>query len=803
MNLAGRTMNQTQPQHPDKQGAVETPVFSIVIPTFNYGQFLRRAIDSVISQGFTNWELVVVDDGSTDGTPGVLATIDDSRVRSIRQPNAGPFAAVQTAFGATSAPWLVVFDADDCLLPGALECLRRATVAHSDAAAIVGPWNCVRSDGSGRAEVFTPPSDNAVENFRGVITGRLRFVTGAAALARSELQRLHSWKAPVRQSVETLVFAHLMLTGRCVAVDQPLLAVYDHPGRLRENLPEFVAAGTRLVDAVFDPAVVGHDVMKYRGEFFASVERERGRTFYRNGCYADAAAAYSRAMAADRRSVADVRTLRRWAVSRVRVAIGKPGMPAEVRADAIARRRRDVPIAPIAGNNFRAFRDDPIGTVLNAHRSCGDVALLNVWGPTILLGHPDDMRHVLVTNAANYNRTRLSDIHRLFGGGLIGERNESHLAQRRVCQPFYTPRASAASVEPGAQCLERIVSTWRDGSEVNVVRELLRLNIGLGGQTVLGIESQEESEALFEEANRILIEGVKMMRCPVALPEAVPIRRHRRYKSYSQQIDARIGAIIDARIARGERDDAQGGDFLDHLLRTSKTRPELLDRWRMVEHLKTMFVASGEPTATPTASALWRLTLHPEFEERLVAEARHVLGDRRATGDDVAKLTFATAFWRETLRLHPSNWLMPRRATNADTLPGGLKIKAGQEVFISQYAMHLDERFFPEPERFDPERFLEPAMSSRPRHTYLPFGSGPRGCIGAPLAEQLGVTLFSTLVRDWRFERVPGGDPVMASPNFFISLINDTRLMLRVRRRTDTEACSSESPGAIHAAATQ
>jgi len=738
--------------------------------------------------------LIVVDDGSTDGTQTILAAVDDARVTSIRQSNAGPFAAVQRAFGASTAPWLVVFDADDELLPGALESLALAIAGNPGAAAIVGPWRCVRPDGAVRSEPFIPPSGDPIADFRGVLTGRQRYVTGAAALARAELQRLHTWRSPVRHSVETLVFAHLMLTGRCAFVREPLLAVHDHPGRLRENLPSIVAAGTGLVDAVFDPSVVSPAAMGLRNQYLASLERERGRTFYRNGCYADAAAAYASAATADPRAILDVRSLRRWAVSRIRVAVGSAGLPAQVRADAIARIRRDVPIAPRERGDYRAFQADPFATVLNASRTCGDVALLNLWEPTILLGHPDDIRHVLVTNAANYNRSRFADIRRLFRGGLIGERNEPHLKQRRLCQPFYSPRAAGETVEPGTACLERVVAKWQDGGEVNVAGELLRLNIGLAGKTVLGVESQQEAEEIFELANRTLMEGVKMMRCPVRIPEGVPLRRHRRYKAFGEKLDNRLSALIDARLGRGVRDDGRG-DFLDHLLTAAKTQPDLLDRWRLIEHLKTMFVASSEPTATPTASALWRLACHPEHEARLVSEARRVLGGERASARHIPGLVFATAFWREALRLHPSNWLMPRRATTHDTLPGGLKIAPGQEVFISQFALHMDERYFPDAERFDPERFAEPAVSSRPRHAYLPFGSGPRGCIGASLAEQLGVALLASLVRDWRFERVQEGDPVMASPNYFISLINESRLLLRVHRRAHQVECAPSVAG--------
>lgn len=763
------------------QGA--RPLFSVIIPTFNYGRYLPRAVRSVLEQTEPGWELVVADDGSTDGTEQIVKGFSDPRIRYIRQQNAGPFAAVQAGFGVTCAPWVVVFDADDRLMPRALEHLRGAV--GEGVRAVVGPWVSVSVRGDERIDGFSKPSGDRIADFRGVLSGRLRFVTGATALARTEIQRLYGWNAPVRHGIETMVFAHLAVRGGLVCVDQPLLAVHDHPGRLRDNLPSIVKAGTGIVDAVFNPEVVGAEAMVYRDEYLASVERERARTFYRAGCYRDAAEAFERAARAKPAAVTDPRSLRRWAVSRTRTLLGKPGLSVQERADAIARRRRDVPVAPLAGGDLRSFKADPFGTVLNASRTCGDVALLNLWTPTYLISHPEDMRHVLVTNAGNYYRSRFANIRRLFDKGLIADEGASHLAQRRMSQPFYTPRAASENVAPAVACLRRITDSWRDGQEVNIAGELLRANIGFAGLSVLGIDDQAEAESLFDMANRTLIKGVRMMQCPFHIPEAVPIRRHRLYKRYGDRLDARIGEIIDRRIAEN---DAERDDFLSHMISVSKAQPELLDRERMIAHAKTLFVAGGEPTATPTVSAVWRSALHPEYQGRLVEESTRVLGERNPVGADVGGLVFHTAFWREALRLHPSNWLMPRGAIAADTLPGGLKVKPGQELFISQYAMHMDERFFPDAERFDPERFSEAAMSARPRDVYMPFGRGPRSCIGATQAEQVGVALLAMLLRDWTFERVEGGDPVMVSPNLFISLIKETRLTMRVRRRTSGQS---------------
>ncbi|MBY0396766.1 MAG: cytochrome P450, partial [Thermoleophilia bacterium] len=422
------------------------------------------------------------------------------------------------------------------------------------------------------------------------------------------------------------------------------------------------------------------------------------------------------------------------------------------------------------------FKRDPIGTISAAAAACGDAARLRLWRPTVLLGHPDDARHVLVTNAVNYERAGLEPLWRLFGTGLINDRQPGHLPQRRMAQPFYTPAAAAGSVAPALACMAPVSASWMSGQAVNVAEELLRANMAFAGRTVLGIDDPDAAQELFQLVHRTHVKGVRIMTCPCHAVNALPLRRLRLYRRYGDRLDRRIEREIDERLA-GKRA-AESGNFLDHLLAQQRASPGLIDRRRLIDHIKTMFAASVEPITTPTASALWRLACHPEHEERLAAEAGAF--DWASPVGLLDRLPFATAFWREALRLHPSNWLMPRRARADDTLPGGLRVRAGHDVYISQYLIHHDPRFFPDPERFDPARF-ETDPPGRDR--FLPFGRGPRSCIGATVAEQVGVALLARLALEWKFEPVPGSRPEMESLNLFISQLRGTRLVLRASRR--------------------
>jgi cytochrome P450 len=171
----------------------------------------------------------------------------------------------------------------------------------------------------------------------------------------------------------------------------------------------------------------------------------------------------------------------------------------------------------------------------------------------------------------------------------------------------------------------------------------------------------------------------------------------------------------------------------------------------------TFFLAGHETTANALGFACWLLAQNPEAEARLRAEADRVLDGRRATFADLANLPYAKRVFEETLRLYPPAHTISRRAVGEDVI-GGVRIPPGALVTISTYVTHRNPTLWSDPERFDPERFSPEAAAGRHRFAYLPFGGGPRICIGMPFAIAEAQVIFATLARAFRFRPLPGHD---------------------------------------------
>jgi cytochrome P450 len=199
----------------------------------------------------------------------------------------------------------------------------------------------------------------------------------------------------------------------------------------------------------------------------------------------------------------------------------------------------------------------------------------------------------------------------------------------------------------------------------------------------------------------------------------------------------------------------------------------------------TIMIAGHETTANALSFALWLLAKHPDVQQRLHEEAASVLGSRNPTAADYANLPYATAVFSETLRLYPPVWATARTCEIPYEI-AGYTIPREAVILVSQFVVHRDPRFFPDPLRFDPERFSpanREANKSRPRFTFFPFAAGSRQCIGEGLAWMEGVLSLATIARDWRLTPPPGA-PSEIALNPAISLRPKHGVPLIVERRS-------------------
>ena len=190
----------------------------------------------------------------------------------------------------------------------------------------------------------------------------------------------------------------------------------------------------------------------------------------------------------------------------------------------------------------------------------------------------------------------------------------------------------------------------------------------------------------------------------------------------------------------------------------------------------TLLLAGHETTANALTRSWYLLSQHPDVEARLHAELDAVLEERRGEAADVPRLPYTSAVLAESMRLYPPAWVIGRRAV-LEYEVAGYRVPRGSIVLLSQWVMHRDLRFFPDPERFDPERWTEEARAARPRFAYFPFGAGPRICIGEQFAWIEGVLVLATLARRWRLRRAPG-QRVALQPSITLRPAGGMRMVL-------------------------
>ena len=406
------------------------------------------------------------------------------------------------------------------------------------------------------------------------------------------------------------------------------------------------------------------------------------------------------------------------------------------------------PMRALPGIYAKLVRDR-LDLMTSATATYGD-AVRVVMGPKVLyiFNHPDHAKHVLADNSAGYHKGMgLAQARRVLGDGLLTSEGELWREQRAAIQPLFGNRRIAGQAGVVAQQAAELVDRLKacqGGPPVDLARELTAFTLGVFGRTLLDADLSTFTtighafEAVQDQA---MFEMVSLSLLPLWLP----LRRHQRFKAARRQ----LGQIADSLAA--------GRPAIDGL--AAGQNPS---RQRLREELITLLLAGHETTASTLSWALYLISAHPEVAERLRAEAIEVLGNRLPSYEDLPALTYTTRVISETMRLYPPVWALTRQA-QADDRVGGYHVPAGADVLICPYTLHRHPAFWAEPSRFDPDRFTEARSAGRPRYAYIPFGAGPRFCVGNNLGLLEATFVLTLLARELRLVTVPGYQ-VVAEP---------------------------------------
>lgn len=404
---------------------------------------------------------------------------------------------------------------------------------------------------------------------------------------------------------------------------------------------------------------------------------------------------------------------------------------------------------------LRQLRRDRLGLMSSAARGYGDAVRISI-GPKVLyfFNHPDHARHVLAENAANYHKgLGLAQAKRALGDGLLTSEGARWRAQRKVVQPVFQNRRIAGQAGAVAEEAAALVARLREssgGPPVDLARELTGLTLGVLGRTLLDADLHafgslpQDFEAMQDQA---MFEMASMG----VVPTWLPLPRQLRFRRARRQLQQIVDELV-----RDRAGHLAGDDALSRLIAATGAEPDpAAGRQRMRDELVTLLLAGHETTASTLSWTFHLLDRNRSAWSRLRAEARDVLGDRLPEYEDLRRLRYASMVVEEAMRLYPPVWMLSRRAQAADEV-GGYGVPAGSDVLICPYTLHRHPSFWPDPERFDPERFDPDRSPDRPRYAYIPFGAGPRFCVGNHLGMMEAVFVLAMVARELRLSTVPG-----------------------------------------------
>lgn len=415
---------------------------------------------------------------------------------------------------------------------------------------------------------------------------------------------------------------------------------------------------------------------------------------------------------------------------------------------------RGLPLLGVA----HLIRNDPLDFSLRMAREHGGmVAFKLATSPVFMMSRPEYFQHVLADNYRNYRKSDFYNAVRpIFGNGLVTSEGDTWKRQRQLAQPSFHRKQLEAIAKGMTDEIAAMIDRWADpaaaGRPVDVAAEAMALALGNIARAMFGTDVRDEFRAINRNIATILRRAEQQIWSPLALPSPYPTPGNVRSWRATEMLDRIVYRVIQERRASGE----DRPDLLSMLLaaRYDDTGERMTDR-ELRDMVLTILVAGHETVGTAAAIIFYLVSKHPDVEARLIEEVDSALGGRTPGFADLAALPYTGQVAQEALRLYPSAWTISRTALGDDVIDG-VRIPAGATTMLSPYVMHRNPEFWPNPEAFDPARFVPEAVAARPKFAFVPFGGGPRVCIGSNFALTELRLLLAMVYQRFRPALTPG-----------------------------------------------
>lgn len=425
--------------------------------------------------------------------------------------------------------------------------------------------------------------------------------------------------------------------------------------------------------------------------------------------------------------------------------------------EAARRREAPGPRGTLLLGVAREVRSDPLQYFVDAMRAYGDTVTFRIGlDRIVMVNHPGAIKHVLQDNHGNYRKSKFyKPLKPLLGRGIFVSEGKEWLKQRRTATPAFAGSRFSEMAHRITAAADRRMAHWpakcRRQEELDISREMMRVTFEGVASALFDIRMEDtEYEAFHDAVTLVFREAERSVWSGGLLSHGVLRLINPAYRRAVDEIDRVIFDLIDTRRLASDRP----GDLLDMLL--DNCDPSVPgDRALLRDQLVSFLIAGHETTAVALTWTWHLLSRHPGIAARLYAEVDSVLQGRTPTFADVPRLRYTRMVFEETMRLYPPVWTISREAVTQDRI-GRTTIPAGTTVMLCPYAVHRNADLWPDPERFDPERFSDEAVATRSRYAYFPFGGGPRNCLGNRFGIMEGQLILAMIAQRYRIETAPG-----------------------------------------------
>ena len=441
--------------------------------------------------------------------------------------------------------------------------------------------------------------------------------------------------------------------------------------------------------------------------------------------------------------------------------------------------RINLPLVIIGQMLPQLFPFDPLGFGLEIARRYGDIAHYR-FGPLHIyqLNHPNLIRQVLVEEPDSFHKPRL--MKHVFGpfagNGLFTSDGAFWKRQRSLMQPAFHQRHLGAYGDVMVAQALAMTEGFANGEVREIGSEMSKLTLRIVVRTLFGSDLPREAENIGAPMVAVLDAANRRMNNLLRLPSWVPTRQNFREKRAIATLDAILDSLVRSRCASGEDRD----DLLSRLLAAvDAASGERMSEQQLHDEMMTLFLAGHETTANALTWIWYLLSQNPQAEAKLREELHTVLGGRAPTMADLPNLPYTDMVVREALRLYPPAPQFGREPIR-DVCIGKYPVARGSLIVVNTYALQRDERYFAEPERFEPERFAKGCEELIPRYAYLPFGGGPRVCLGNGFAMMETRLILATVAQRYKLSLERGQD---VRPVQLVTLRPNGPVRMRLEKR--------------------